>query len=155
MNRGFWDKLKYPIIGLAPMDGVTDAPFRYIACKYGNPDLIVTEFTSVEGICHGATKNLRAFIFDRSERPICAQLFGSTPDAFYNAAFVVCELGFDGIDINMGCPAGNIASKGAGAALIKTPKLAQQIILRTKEAAKDWYEGKKIKDTHLPESTIE
>ncbi|HLG25521.1 MAG TPA: tRNA-dihydrouridine synthase family protein, partial [Candidatus Gracilibacteria bacterium] len=105
--------MEKPIIGLAPMDGVTDAPFRLIAARYAKPHFHITEFTSVEGICHGALKSLKAFLYDEIERPIVAQMFGSDPESFYKSAFVVCELGFDGIDINMGCPANNVASKGA------------------------------------------
>ncbi len=137
------------------MDGVTDAAFRYITAKYGNPDITITEFTSVEGICAGAVKNLDAFLYDESERPIVAQVFGSTPEAFYKAAFVVAELGFDGIDINMGCPAKNVASRGSGAALIQTPELAKNIIKKTQRAAIDWSNGKTIEETGLPESIIE
>lgn len=155
MDAGFWAKLKKPIIGLAPMDGVTDAPFRFITAKYGKPDLHITEFTSVEGICAGALKILRAFLYDEIERPIVAQVFGSTPEAFYKAAFVVAELGFDGIDINMGCPAGNIATKGAGAALIKTPELAKEIVRKTKQGCLDWANGRAIEDVGLPEKIVE
>lgn len=140
---------------MAPMDGVTDAAFRRIVAKYGKPDVIFTEFTPVEGICAGAEKTLKPFIYGNSERPIIAQLFGAKPEAFYKAAFVVCELGFDGLDINMGCPAINIAGKGAGAGLILKPKLAQKIILTVKEAAKDWSEGKEISKVGLPESILE
>ncbi len=137
------------------MDGVTDAPFRLMTAKYGKADLHITEFTSVEGICAGATKMLGAFQYDEIERPIVAQLFGSTPECFYKAAFLVCELGFDGIDINMGCPAKNIASKGSGAALILTPLLAQEIIRSTKKGAADWYNGKRIEESGLPIDIIE
>lgn len=155
MEKGFWQHFKKPIIGLAPMDGVTDAPFRFITAKYGKPDLQITEFTSVEGICAGATKTLNAFRFDESERPIVAQVFGSDENAFYKAAFVVFELGFDGIDINMGCPAKNITSKKAGAGLILEPKLAQKITQKTWEASQDWANGKTIEKVGLPENIVE
>ncbi len=153
-QRGFWGALKYPVIGLAPMDGVTDAAFRFIVKKYGNPQVIITEFTSVEGICAGATRTLQAFSYDESERPVVAQIFGSTPAAFYKATFVVAALGFDGIDINMGCPASNIAGKGAGAALIQTPELAKEIIRNVQQAAIEWADGKNINDVGLPESIL-
>lgn len=155
MKQNFWNQLNYPIVGLAPMDGVTDEPFRFITAKYGKPDILITEFTSVEGICAGATKNLQAFLYDESERPIIAQIFGSTPEAFYKSVFVIAELGFDGVDINMGCPAKNISSKGAGASLILTPKLAKEIIRETKRASQEWSEGKKIEEIGLPEAIIE
>lgn len=155
MEKGFWKDLKNPVIGLAPMDGVTDAPFRAMTAKYGKPDIMFTEFTSVEGIRAGATKMLPAFFYEETERPIVAQLFGSTPDAFYKAAFLICELGFDGIDINMGCPANNIALKGAGASLILNPKLAQEIIRKTQQACRHWSEGKTMEQAGLKMSIFE
>ncbi len=154
MEKGFWKNLKKPIIALSPMDGVTDAPFRLITAKYGKPDLMITEFTSVEGICAGATKTLNAFFYDESERPVAAQLFGSTPEAFYKASFAICELGFDGIDINMGCPAKSVASRGSGAALILTPDLAKKIVRETRRACEDWARGKTMEETGLPETII-
>lgn len=154
MENNFWNRIKRPFTGLAPMDGVTDAPFRRIVAKYGRPDLFITEFTSVEGICAGAIKPLNAFIFGRDEKPVVAQLFGSDPECFYKAFFVAAELGFDGIDINMGCPSRNIVSKGAGAELIKTPELAVQIIKECFRAAHDFAEGKTFLETGLPETTV-
>ncbi|MEN8253076.1 MAG: tRNA-dihydrouridine synthase [Patescibacteria group bacterium] len=146
MSKCFWRKLKKPIIGLSPMDGVTDQAFRHITKTYGNPDVIYTEFTSVEGLCHGATQLLRPLIYDNSQRPIIAQIFGKTPKYFRQVAVLLCELGFDGIDINMGCPAKSVAQHGSGAALIRTPKLAQEIILASKAGVKDYQNGKKSKD---------
>lgn len=136
------------------MDGVTDAPFRYITAKYGQPDVMITEFTSVEGIAAGGIPPLRAFIYDKIEHPIVAQLFGTDEKAYYKAAVMLCELGFDGIDINMGCPAKNIASKGSGASLILNPKLAQKIIEQTKKGAADWANGLNLEDVGLPENTV-
>lgn len=146
MAQHFWHQLSTPIIGLSPMDGVTDQPFRHIIKKYGQPALIFTEFTSVEGLCHGAMSLLKDFLFDDTQRPIIGQIYGSTPDFFRQAAIVLCELGFDGIDINMGCPAKNVAHSGAGAALIKTPHLAQDIIAATKQGVSEWYNGAEVKD---------
>jgi tRNA-dihydrouridine synthase B len=128
------------------MDGVSDHPFRHIQKKYGQPALVYTEFTSVEGLCHGATRLLKDFLFDETQRPIIGQIYGSTPAYFYQAAIILCELGFDGVDINMGCPAKNVAHSGAGAALIKTPKLAQEIIAAVQAGIKDWTNGKTIQD---------
>ena len=155
MNYGFWNNLKRPIIGLSPMDGVTDAAFRYICDKYGKPAVLFTEFTSVEAIARGAVKILGAFIYHKTSTPTVAQVYGSTPKSFYDTTFVVCEMGFDGIDINMGCPDSNISKRGSGAALIRTPKLAQEIINTVKQAVKDYFEGKNIEDTDLPESIID
>lgn len=142
----FWKKLSLPIIGLSPMDGVTDHPFRHTTKKYGHPGVIYTEFTSVEGVCHGADRLLEDFLFDESQRPIVAQIYGTTPEFFRETATLLCELGFDGIDINMGCPAKNVAHSGAGAALIETPKLALEIIRSTKAGVQDYFSGKRSKD---------
>lgn len=146
MDSSFWTALSKPIIGLSPMDGVSDFPFRYITKKYGNPDIMYTEFTSVEGVCHGAVQLLKDFLYDETQRPIIAQVYGTTPSFFRQTATALCELGFDGIDINMGCPAKNVAHSGAGAALIKTPKLAQEIIHETKAGIQDWVDGKNSRD---------
>ncbi len=142
----FWDTLPRPILGLSPMDGVTDQPFRFIQKKYGNPSLIYTEFTSAEGVCHGATRLLEDFMFDETQRPIIAQIYGTTPSFFRQTATILCELGFDGIDINMGCPAKNVRHSGAGAALIKSPELAVEIIRETKAGVADYANGKRAKD---------
>lgn len=135
-ENNFWKGLKKPIIGLAPMDGVTDAAMRYITKKYGNPDVMFTEFTNVEGISHAIRSHkwspshrlARNFKYDESQRPIVAQLFGKDPGSFRLAAKLMVELGFDGVDINMGCPAKNVSEHGSGAALIGQPDLAGEII---------------------------
>jgi len=154
MDRGFWDNLKYPLVGLSPMDGVTDAPQRAITAKYGKPDIVFTEFVSVDGICAGAEPLLKDFLYSEAERPVVAQVFGSDPELFYKTAPLLCELGFDGIDINMGCPDKNVAKRGGGAALILTPDNAKKIIKRTKEGIKEWSEGKDLKEFDLPENII-
>lgn len=144
--HSFWEQLPKPIIGLSPMDGVTDQPYRFIQKKYGNPAVVYTEFTSTEGVCHGAQRLLEDFLYDETQRPIVAQIYGTTPAFFRQTATLLCELGFDGIDINMGCPAKNVAHSGAGAALIKTPQLAQTIIKETKAGVVDWVNGKSTQD---------
>ena len=131
----FWDTLQRPIIGLSPMNGVTDHAFRHIQKRHGNPMLLFTEFTSVDGICAGASALLKDFLYDESQRPIVAQIYGRIPGNFYQTAILLCQLGFDGIDINMGCPAKSVANSGAGAGLIRTPKLAQEIVRATKRGA--------------------
>ena len=142
----FWQQLTKPIIGLSPMDGVTDHPYRHIQKKYGNPTVVYTEFASVEGICRGAKQLLKDFLYDEIQRPIVAQIYGTTPKFFRQTAVLLCELGFDGIDINMGCPAKNVAHSGAGAALIKTPELAQKIVRETQAGVKDWLDDIKVAD---------
>ena len=124
----FWHQLSQPIIGLAPMDGVTDSVFRRVVAEKGKPDVIFTEFTNVGDICRGRGADLDSLRYAEVERPIIAQLYGKDPELFFQAAHVVGALGFDGMDINMGCPSKNVASSGSGAALIRTPELALRII---------------------------
>lgn len=138
MSDTFWTKLKKPFFVLAPMADVTDSAFRAIITKYGKPDVLWTEFVSADGLLSPGREVLtKDLIFDKSERPIVAQIFSSHPDKILKATEIVRELGFDGIDINMGCPDKSVEKQGAGAALIKNPKLAREIIKAAKEGAKD------------------
>lgn len=136
MKENFWQNIKKPIFALAPMANVTDAAFRRIIVKYGKPDIVWTEFVSAEGLLsRGREKLLPDFWFSEAERPIVAQVFGGKPEQFEEVAKLIVSLGFDGIDINMGCPDRGVERSGGGAALIKEPKLAQEIILATKRGA--------------------
>ncbi len=136
MDRGFWSKLKKPFFVLAPMADVTDAAFRRVIAKYGKPDVTWTEFVSADGLSSPGRKALmRDLEFTDSERPIVAQLFSSKPDKMREAAALCQELGFDGIDINMGCPDRSIEKQGCGAAMIKNPKAARAVIRAAKEGA--------------------
>lgn len=136
MISGFWKQLKKPIFVLAPMANVTDAAFRRVIAKYGKPDVMWTEFVACDGLVSaGRDKLLIDFMYSEAERPIVAQIFGSKPENFYKTALLVQELGFDGIDINMGCPDRNVEKQGAGACLIKNPLLAQEIIKATQRGA--------------------
>lgn len=150
----FWQQLKKPIIGQAPMDGVTDASFRFITDKYGQPDLLFTEFTSVEGIAHGIDRLLVAFIHHKTSTPTLAQIYGFNPQLFYQATIVAAELGFNGVDINMGCPDKSVTKGGAGAGLIRDPQRAKEIILMTKKGLQDWSEGVRIDKINLHENIL-
>ena len=145
----FWHDIPKPIIGLSPMDGVTDASFRWIAARHGGPDITVTEFTNVDAAVHAPHTLIRDFTYSDIERPVIAQIYGNKPELFYKAAHVVCELGFDGVDINMGCPAKNVAASGSGAALIRTPELAREIIQQTKQGIDDWVSGQTLDNLGL------
>lgn len=123
------------------MDGVTDAACRYITAKYGKPSFMMTEFTNVEGLARGAAKMMVAFLYDEIERPIVGQIYGVEVDSFYKCSVMLAAMGFDGIDINMGCPANNVAKKGSGAGLIQTPDLAREIIRSCKKGAEDFANG--------------
>jgi nifR3 family TIM-barrel protein len=136
VSGNFWKKLKKPFFVLAPMADVTDPPFRRIIAKYGKPDVIWTEFVSCDGLLSaGKTRVARDLRFTQRERPIVAQLFGSDPDKFFESAKLIKKMGFDGIDINMGCPEKNINRQGAGASLIQNSRLAKKIIEATKRGA--------------------
>src|SRR3989344_4509107 len=121
------------------MADVTDAAFRRVIAKYSkpyHPDAMWTEFVSCDGLCSdGRSALLKNLQFMEAERPIVAQFFGAKPDNFYQCALLAQELGFDGIDINMGCPDKKVEKQGAGAALMRDHKLAQTIILETKRGA--------------------
>ena len=140
----FWLNLPRPIIGLSPMDGVTDACFRSVIAQQGKPDISFTEFTHVHDVCHGPEIRLETLLYSEKERPIVAQLYGKDPDLFYLAAQAVCELGFDGLDINMGCPSKSVASSGSGAGLIRTPELACTIMRAAKRGIEDWAGGQTL-----------
>lgn len=142
MTKGFWKKLKKPFFALAPMYDVTDAPFRNIIAKYskskGAPDYVTfTEFVSADGLCsaQGKIKLLKHLKFSSEEHPIVAQIFGSNPDNIRKSASFIAKLGFDGVDINMGCPDKAVVRQGAGAGLMKSPGLAQEIIAAAKDGA--------------------
>jgi tRNA-dihydrouridine synthase len=126
------------------MDGVTDACFRSVVARQGKPDVSFTEFTHVHDICHGPEIHLETLLYSEKERPIVAQLYGKDPNLFYLAAQAVCELGFDGLDINMGCPSKSVASSGSGAGLIRTPELARTIMQATKRGIEDWAGGQTL-----------
>lgn len=132
VNLGFWGDLPKPIMALAPMYDATDAPFRRLVARHGKPDVIITEFVSCDGLCSRGRENLMYHLkYDESERPIVAQIFGEKPETHYETALLMQELGFDGIDINMGCPVKTICKTGAGSAMINTPDLAKEIIKET------------------------
>lgn len=136
MEIGFWGELKKPILALAPMANVTDAAFRLIIAKYGKPDVMFTEFVSADGLLSkGRERLLVDLMYSESERPIVAQLFSGNPEKMFEAAKLIKKLGFDGLDINMGCPDKSIEKSGAGAALIKDPRRAREIIRAAKEGA--------------------
>ena len=145
----FWQSLAKPIIGMAPMDGVTDATFRHTVAMHGKPDVSFTEFTHVHDVCRGPEFLLDSLVYHEAERPVIAQLYGKEPDLFYQAAHAVCELGFDGLDINMGCPSRSVASSGSGAGLIRTPDVAQAIMQAARQGIADWASGQTLEGAGL------
>lgn len=132
--------MKYPIIGLAPMDGITDAVFRRIVDIYGKPDILFTEFIPVDALVLHKPAIERMLVFHKTKTTTIAQLFGVEPELFYQAATIVLDKGFDGVDINMGCPDKAVFNHGGGAGLILRPELAKKIVLSVKKAVDDWKE---------------
>ena len=151
----FWQKINKPIIGLSPMDGVTDASFRFITAKHGCPDVVFTEFVNVETAFYAPDTLIKDLTYSEIERPVLAQIYGHTPEMFYKVAHIVCELGFDGLDINMGCPAKKVAAKGSGAALILNPPLARSIIRSAAQGVRDWVEGQTLSDLKIHPELIQ
>ena len=129
MGQSFWHTLPTPFFALAPLADVTDAAFRRIVATYGKPDVMWTEFTSATAVCeaprHGVPPSL---LYTAVERPIVAQLWGADPATMEQAAAEVAALGFDGIDLNMGCPERTVEKRGAGAVLCKHPTRAKALI---------------------------
>ena len=151
--KNFWSKLRRPFFCLAPMSDVTDIAFRRILAKYSknreNKDSVVfwTEFVAADGLANKLAKKKLSHIlkYSEAERPIVAQVFGANPENMEKACSYIASLGFDGIDINMGCPDKSVIAQGAGSALIKTPELARKII-------KAAHAGIKSAGLHIPVS---
>lgn len=139
--NSFWQSLKKPFFVLAPMADVTDAAFRRVIAKYGKPDVTWTEFVSADGLARapeeGRKKLLADLMYAEEERPIVAQLFSGNPEYMEAGARLARDLGFDGVDINMGCPDRSIEKQGAGAAHIKDPKRAVEVIQAAMQGAGD------------------
>ncbi len=140
--QNFWEKLPKPFFVMAPLANVTDAAFRRIIAKYSKPlgpDVMYTEFVSADGLARasdeGKQKLMRDLLFTDAERPIVAQFFSASPEYIEHAAKLAQELGFDGVDINMGCPDKTIEKQGAGAKLILAPKRARELIEAAKRGA--------------------
>lgn len=215
MAQHFWQKLLKleSVIGMSPMDGVTDAPMRYMTARYGRKSeilnskfqtnskskilnskrehvgvqVIFTEFVSVDALKHAKNpeavdKLMSAFVrakdvdqrnSENSESQNTriagkpdkrmhmpeiwpyevAQVFGNEPDLFYQAAVIVATLGYDGIDINMGCPAKNVSERGSGAGLIRTPEVAQEIVRAAQRGVQDFAEGRvRVNDLEVSEA---
>jgi tRNA-dihydrouridine synthase len=131
----FWHKLPKPFFILAPMEAVTDVVFRHVVAKAGRPDIFFTEFTNSASFCSpkGIHSTRGRLAFTKDEHPMVAQIWGSKPENFSEMARGLKELGFKGIDINMGCPDKSVVKGGAGSGLIRTPELAAELIAAAKE----------------------
>jgi len=149
VEQSFWHDLNKPVFTLAPMEDVTDTVFREIVMSVSDPGclhVLFSEFTSTDGLCHeiGGPKVKHRLQISSTEKKllkernvkIIAQIWGTKPEKFSEAAKIICEEGqFDGIDINMGCPVKKIVKQGGCSALIGQPELAKEIIIATQEAS--------------------
>lgn len=136
MNKNFWKDLPKPFFILAPMEDVTDIVFRKVIDHAGAPDVYFTEFTNSESFSHPeGMKAMRGRLyFEESEQPIVAHIWGDSPEAFEVMGHGVKEMGYKGIDINMGCPAPNVFKHGRGAGLILRPEVASELIASAKKS---------------------
>lgn len=134
MKENFWQQLPRPFFVLAPMEDVTDVVFRHVVAKAGRPDVFFTEFTNSDSYCHpDGVKSVRGRLtFTEDEQPVVAHIWGDNPDYFRQMSIGMAEMGFKGIDINMGCPVPNVASRGKGSGLILRPEVAAELIQAAK-----------------------
>jgi nifR3 family TIM-barrel protein len=153
--KNFWKDLPKPFFALAPLEDVTDAAFRRLIASYGKPHVMYTEFTSADGLMlaheRGQAQLRKKLIYSDIERPIVAQLFTASPEHMEQAAKLCAELGFDGFDINMGCPVDEVVRQQCGAGVIKDPPLARELI----RAAKRGFGGPVSVKTRLGFNTDE
>lgn len=134
MKENFWLELPRPFFVLAPMEDVTDVVFRHVVNEAGRPDVFFTEFTNTESFCHpeGIHSVRGRLTFTEDEQPMVAHIWGDKPEHFREMSIGMAEMGFKGIDLNMGCPVANVATKGKGSGLIQRPETAAEIIQAAK-----------------------
>lgn len=130
METNFWAELPKPFFILAPMEDVTDVVFRHVVQQAGAPDVFFTEFTNSDSYCHpdGIESVRGRLVFTEDEQPIVAHIWGDKPEFFRQMSLGMAEMGFKGIDINMGCPVPNVAERGKGSGLILRPEVAAELI---------------------------
>ncbi|WP_407857132.1 tRNA dihydrouridine synthase [Enterococcus hailinensis] len=134
MTNNFWAELPKPFFILAPMEDVTDVVFRHVVKEAGAPDVFFTEFTNSDSFCHpdGIESVRGRLVFTEDEQPMVAHIWGDKPEFFREMSLALADMGFSGIDLNMGCPVPNVAERGKGSGLILRPEVAAELI----EAAK-------------------
>ncbi|MBG9987039.1 tRNA-dihydrouridine synthase [Facklamia sp. DSM 111018] len=136
MQNNFWQDLPKPFFILAPMEDVTDIAFRHVIAQAGRPDVFFTEFTNSESYCHpvGQDSVKGRLTFSEDEQPIVAHIWGDKPEFFEQMSKGMRDLGFAGVDINMGCPAPNVFKHGRGSGLILRPQVAADLISASKKS---------------------
>jgi len=134
MTTNFWAELPSPFFVLAPMEDVTDVVFRHVVQAAGAPDVFFTEFTNSDSYCHpeGRDSVRGRLVFTEDEQPMVAHIWGDKPEFFREMSIGLAEMGFQGIDINMGCPVPNVAGRGKGSGLILRPEVAAELIQAAK-----------------------
>ena len=133
--KNFWTELPRPFFVLAPMEAVTDVVFRHVVARAAPPDVWFTEFTNATGWAHAGDKAIGGrLVKTDDENPIVAQLWGSDPSSMEKLAIHCAEIGYHGIDINMGCPDASAVKSGGGAGMIKDPENAAAIIKKKKKS---------------------
>jgi len=137
------------------MDGITNLAFRHVQAKIAKPDIIFTEFVHTDGLFFNPARVLRPFVYTSIERPIIAQLYGKNPGHFYIGAHIVSFLGFNGLDLNFGCPAKTVVRSGGGAALIENQSLVSEIIKATQSGLSDFAKNPKINHLGLKAKNLE
>lgn len=151
--KNFWEDLPKPFFALAPMEAVTDVVFRHVVNHAGRPDIFFTEFTSSAGYCSpkGRHSTRGRLTFTDDEQPMVVQIWGNDPEQFREMSRGMQEMGFAGIDINMGCPVTNVASRSCGSGLIRNPELAAELITAAKESGLPVSVKTRLGFTHLNE----
>lgn len=134
MKANFWQELPRPFFILAPMEDVTDVVFRHVVQEAGAPDVFFTEFTNSDSFCHpdGLASVRGRLVFTEDEQPMVAHIWGDNPEHFRQMSVALAEMGFAGIDLNMGCPVPNVAERGKGSGLILRPEVAGELIQAAK-----------------------
>ncbi|PTG64660.1 tRNA-dihydrouridine synthase [Staphylococcus chromogenes] len=134
MKTNFWRELPRPFFILAPMEDVTDIVFRHVVSEAARPDVFFTEFTNTDSYCHpNGRQSVRGRLtFSEDEQPIVAHIWGDKPQHFREMSIGMAEMGFSGIDLNMGCPVDNVVKNGKGSGLILRPETAAEIIQAAK-----------------------
>jgi len=134
MKPNFWQTLPKPFFILAPMEAVTDVVFRHVVASAARPDVFFTEFTNASSYCSpaGIHSTHTRLAFTPDEHPMVAQIWGNKPEQFAEMGKGLAEMGYAGIDINMGCPDKSVVKGGAGSALIRQPELAAELIAAAK-----------------------
>lgn len=134
MKDNFWRELPRPFFILAPMEEVTDVVFRHVVSEAARPDVFFTEFTNSDSYCHpeGVRSVKGRLTFTEDEQPLVAHIWGDNPENFRKMSIGMAEMGFQGLDINMGCPVPNVTQNGKGSGLILRPEVAAELIQAAK-----------------------